>query len=37
MEIAYRTLVLKYNLLRLPPEIAEKIPKLLKVQEEFRR
>jgi putative transposase len=37
MEIAYRSLVLKYDLLRLPPEIAEKIPKLLEVQEEFRR
>jgi putative transposase len=37
MELAYRSLVLKYDLLRLPPEIAEKIPKLLKVQEEFRR
>jgi putative transposase len=37
MEIAYRTLVLKYDLLRLSPETAEKIPKLLKVQEEFRR
>jgi len=34
---AYRTLVLKYDLLRLPPEVAEKIPMLLKVQEEFRR
>ena len=37
MEIVYRTLVLKYDLLRLPPEIAEKISALLKVQEEFRR
>ncbi len=37
MELTYRSLVLKYDLLRLPPEIAEKIPKLLKVQEEFRR
>jgi putative transposase len=34
---SYRTLVLKYDLLRLPPEVAEKIPMLLKVQEEFRR
>jgi putative transposase len=33
----YRTLVLKYNLLRLPPEVAEKIPALLRVQEEFRK
>jgi putative transposase len=32
----YRTLVLKYNLLRLP-EVADKIPALLRVQEEFRR
>ncbi len=37
MGTAYRTLLLKYDLLRLPPEVAEKIPKLLKVQEEFRR
>jgi putative transposase len=37
MERIYRTLVLKYDLLRLPPEAAEKIPALLKVQEEFRR
>jgi len=29
---AYRTLVLKYDLLRLPPEVAEKIPMLLKVR-----
>jgi putative transposase len=33
----YRTLVLKYDLLRLPPEVAEKIPALLRVQEEFRK
>ncbi len=33
----YRTLVLKYDLLRLPPEVAGKIPVLLWVQEEFRR
>ncbi len=33
----YRALVLKYNLLRLPPEVAGKIPALLQVQEEFRR
>jgi len=32
----YRTLVLKYDLLRLPPEVAGKIPALLQVQEEFR-
>ena len=37
MEIAYRSLALKYDLLRLSPETAEKIPKFLKVQEEFRR
>jgi putative transposase len=37
MGTAYRTLVLRYDLLRLPPEVAGKIPKLLKVQEEFRR
>jgi putative transposase len=37
MERAYRTLVLKYDLLRLPPEAAEKVSALLKVQEEFRR
>jgi putative transposase len=30
-------LVLRYDLLRLPPETAGKIPKLLKVQEDFRR
>ena len=33
----YRALVLKYNLLRLPPEAAEKIPALIRVQEEFRK
>ena len=37
MGTAYRTLVLKYDLQRLPPEAAEKIPTLLKLQEEFRR
>ncbi len=37
MENVYRTLVLKYNLLKLPPEIAEKVSALLRVQEEFRR
>jgi hypothetical protein len=37
METVYRSLVLRYDLLRLPPEIAEKISALLKVQEEFRR
>jgi putative transposase len=37
MERAYRTLVLKYDLLKLPPEVAEKVSALLKVQEEFRR
>jgi putative transposase len=36
MKTAYRTLVLKYDLSRLP-EAAEKIPVFLKVQEEFRR
>jgi putative transposase len=34
---SYRTLVLKYDLLKLPPETTEKISALLKVQEEFRR
>jgi putative transposase len=33
----YRTLVLKYDLLRLPPEEAGKITALLRVQEEFRK
>ncbi len=33
----YRTLVLRYDLLRLPPEAAGKISALLKVQEEFRK
>jgi putative transposase len=33
----YRTLVLKYDLSRLPPEVAGKIPALLKMQEEFQR
>ncbi len=37
MGTAYRSLVLKFDLSRLQPEVAEKIPKLLKVQEEFRR
>jgi putative transposase len=39
MEIktGYRTLVLKYDVSRLPPEVASKIPGLLQVQEEFRR
>ena len=37
MEIAYRSLMLKYDLLRLSPEIVEKIPMLLKLQEEFRQ
>jgi len=32
----YRTLVLKYDVSKLPPEVASKIPALLKVQEEFR-
>jgi putative transposase len=34
---AYRTLVLKYDVLKLPPEVQQKIPALLRVQEEFRR
>jgi putative transposase len=33
----YRALVLKYDILWLPPEIQAKIPALLRVQEEFRR
>jgi len=33
----YRTLALKYDLLKLPSEVAEKVSALLKVQEEFRR
>ena len=37
MKTVYRTLVLRCDLSRLPPEVAEKIPKLLKVQKEFRR
>jgi len=37
MGTAYRTLILRYDLLRLLPEVAEKVPKLLQVQEEFRR
>ena len=37
MERAYRTLVLKYDLLQLPPEAAEKVSALLRLQEEFRR
>jgi hypothetical protein len=31
----YRTLLLKYNLLH--PEVASKVPALLKMQEEFRK
>ena len=34
---AYRALVLKYDVLRLPPEIQQKVAALLRVQEEFRR
>jgi Transposase and inactivated derivatives len=34
---AYRTLLLKYPLEKLPPETVEKIAQLLKIQEEFRR
>jgi len=37
MGTVYRTLVLRYSLLRLPPEAAEKISAFLKVQEEIRR
>jgi putative transposase len=37
MGTAYRTLVLQYDLLWLPPEVAEKISMFLKVQEEFRK
>jgi putative transposase len=33
---AYRTLVLKYDVLRLPPEVQQKIPALLKIQAEFQ-
>jgi putative transposase len=33
----YRTLLLKYNLMRLPPDVAEKISDFLKIQEEFRK
>ncbi len=36
MRTVYRTLVLKYDLI-LQPEVAEKIPAFIKVQEEFRR
>jgi putative transposase len=34
---AYRTLVLRYDILKLPPEVASKILELLQVQEEFRQ
>jgi hypothetical protein len=34
---AYRALVLRYDIERLPPEVQAKIPGLLSVQEEFRR
>jgi len=37
MGTAYRTLLLSYDLLRLPPEAAEKVSALPKVQKEFRR
>jgi putative transposase len=33
---AYRALVLKYDILRLPPEVQQKIPELLKIQAEFQ-
>jgi len=33
----YRTLVLKYRVEKLPPETAEKVAQLLKLQQEFRR
>jgi putative transposase len=34
---AYRALVLRYDVLRLPPEAQQRIPALLRVQEEFRK
>jgi len=34
---AYRTLVLRYNLLQLEPDVAEKISALIKIQEVFRQ
>jgi putative transposase len=34
---AYRALLLKYDILGLPPEVQQKIPALLRAQEEFRR
>jgi putative transposase len=37
MGTAYRSLVLRYDLLRLPPEVAGKVSALLKAQEEFRQ
>ncbi len=36
-KITYRTLVLKYDILRLSPEVAVKIPELLKIQQEFHQ
>ncbi|MFZ8838204.1 MAG: zinc ribbon domain-containing protein [Pyrobaculum sp.] len=36
-KIGYRTLVLRYELSRLPPEVVSRIPELLLVQEEFRQ
>jgi putative transposase len=33
---AYRALLLRYDILKLPPEVQQKIPGLLKVQAEFR-
>jgi putative transposase len=34
---AYRALLLRYDVLKLPPEAQQRIPALLRVQEEFRR
>jgi putative transposase len=33
----YRSLLLKYDLLELPPDVAEKVSDLIEVQEQFRR
>jgi putative transposase len=34
---AYRALLLRYDIMRLPPEIQQRVPALLRVQEEFRK
>ena len=34
---AYRALLLKYDIMRLPPDVQQKLAGLLKIQEEFRR